>query len=136
MARFLVVAYQTATSPELVRRLSELAEADPEPTYVTLLVPAREEHPGSEAQARGHADAAARILERNAGVHVSWSVIGDAHPMRAIEEELRALDGEYDAIVLSTLPPGTSRWLELANPEEAARTLGIPVHHVVAQPVA
>ena len=135
MARFLVVAYQTATSPELARRLGELAETDPEPTYITLLVPAREALPGSEVQARAQAAAAANILERSAGVHVAWSLVGDAHPQRAIEEELRALPGEYSAIVLSTLPRATSKWLPLADPDELRRRFGLPVHHVEAQPL-
>ena len=132
--RYLVVAYQTATSPELAARLAQLADDDPEPTWITLLVPAREEPPGSELQARRQAEQAAAHLEAGAGVHVAWSTIGDVDPLRAIEHELSALPGEYDGIVLSTLPPGISRWLALEAPTEAERRFGLPVVHVIAQP--
>ena len=39
MSSYLVVAHQTATSPELLQRLSELAAEDPQAEF-TLLVPA------------------------------------------------------------------------------------------------
>ena len=39
MTRYLVVAHQTATSPELLRRATELAREDPEATF-SILVPA------------------------------------------------------------------------------------------------
>ena len=138
MARYLVVADRTLTSPDLLDRVAELAAEDPEPTYVTLLIPARyvSYHHGvaqeSEAVARRQAEEAAEVYV-DAGVGVTWMVIGDVSPPLAIEDELAAMPGEYEAIVISTLPPGLSRWLRLDVPVEAERRFDIPVIHVIAE---
>ena len=138
MARYLVVADRTLTSPDLLDRVAELAAEDPEPTYVTLLVPARYvSYPDgvaqeSEAVARRRAEEAAEVYV-DAGVGVSWMVIGDVSPLLAIEDELASMPGEYEAIVISTLPPGLSRWLRLYVPVEAQRRFDIPVIHVIAE---
>jgi hypothetical protein len=54
-------------------------------------------------------------------------IIGDGSPLLAIEDELRAQPEKYEAIVLSTLPPGISRWLRLDVHNQAERKFGIPV---------
>ena len=51
-------------------------------------------------------------------------------PMDAIEEALH--DGDFDEIILSTLPPTVSRWLHLDLPHRVAH-LGLPLTTVVAQ---
>ena len=50
-------------------------------------------------------------------------------PMDAIEEALH--DGDYDEIILSTLPRGASAWLHIDLPHRVAH-LGLPLTTVVA----
>ena len=135
MARFLVVADRTATSPELVERVRQLVTEDPEPTSVTLLIPARSPSPQwageAKAAARRTGDRATALFEA-AGAKTVSAVVGDVSPLLAIEDELAEHPGEYQAVVLSTLPPGISRWLRLDVHHQAERRLDVPVFHVVA----
>ena len=141
MRRYLVVAHQTATSPELLRRLQQLAADDPEATF-TLVVPATPvshlvhwEEGEARANARKSGQEASELYRRD-GLKVEGTRIGDGSPMLAIEDELRARPGEYDAIVLSTFPPGVSRWLRLDAHTQAERKFNLPVIHVVAEKTA
>jgi hypothetical protein len=59
--------------------------------------------------------------------------VGDGSPLQAIADELTQHPG-YDAILISTLPPGMSRWLRMDLPRRVARQFSIKVIHVVAQP--
>ena len=135
MARYLVVAHRTAKSPELAAKLKELLAQDPEARFV-LLVPAvpppRRVYEENEVRRRAEEEAAAakRALEAP-GIPVEEAQAGDVSPL-AIEEELLAHPGAYQAIVLSTLPPGPSRWLRLDVHTQAER-FGLPVIHVIAQ---
>jgi hypothetical protein len=52
--------------------------------------------------------------------------------MLAIADAIRE-HGPFEAIVLSTLPPGPSRWLKLDLPHRA-ESFGRPVVHVVGEP--
>lgn len=135
MTRYLVVAHQTATEPHLLRRVRSLAEDDPSATF-TLLVPAtRVEHlmtwesGESEAIARRRGEAARAAFEAS-GVKVNGVLVGDELPIWAIEDELRAHPGAYDAIILSTLPPGRSRWVEMYSHARAEARFAMPVIHV------
>src|SRR5688572_23238841 len=115
--RYLVVAHQTAQRPELVERVRQLAADDPEAVF-SILVPAtpvdhfvvREE--GEEAElALQHAEGA-KALFISAGAHVLRTVVGPSSPDEAITAELQQHPGEYDVVILSTSPPGVSRWLQ------------------------
>jgi hypothetical protein len=55
--------------------------------------------------------------------------VGDADPLRAIREVLH--EQEFDEIILSTLPPGASRWLRMDLPHRVERSSKLPVTHVV-----
>src|SRR3972149_860236 len=91
MARYLIVADQTATSPELLAAGREIAQDDP-----------------------GGAGRARPGLEE-AGAGVIQAKVGDASPLLAIADEMRA-QPEYDAVVISTFPLGLSRGLRLGLP--------------------
>jgi hypothetical protein len=137
MARYLVVAHQTAASPELIRRTRELTAEDPSAEFV-LLVPAtpvthllggwEEGEVRDIAQRRAQE---ASVALRAAGVNVTAARIGDASPMQAVEDELQERPG-YDHIVVSTFPPGVSRWLRADLPGRLRRRCVQPVEHVVA----
>jgi hypothetical protein len=99
-----------------------------------VLVPANRSRGGlfwTEGEAR--AVAARRLAEalvplRALGIDVDGTV-GDERPFLAIRDALRA--GDFDEIILSTLPPGVSRWLHQDLPNRVERAFGLPVHHVI-----
>jgi GABA permease len=132
MRRYLVVANQTLGSQHLRDRMqAAMAEG---PCHFHLVVPAS--HP-SGAWSEGEARAlAARRLDRALfaframGADVSGEV-GDASPIRAISDVL--LEEQFDEILLSTLPPGPSRWLRQDVVHRVQRTFAIPCSHVVAE---
>jgi hypothetical protein len=49
--------------------------------------------------------------------------------VRAIDDVL--LDRRYDEIILSTLPPGVSRWLKLDLPRRVEQRFALPVTTVI-----
>ncbi len=138
MTQYLVVAHQTATSPELLRRATELAREDPEATF-SILVPATPVQHLWMWEDEETIDVAQRTAEeaklefKSHGLKVRGTGVGDASPVAAISAELRDRPGEYDAIILSTLPPGISRWLKLDYHRQADRQFDVPIIHVVAE---
>jgi alkylhydroperoxidase family enzyme len=137
MARYLVVAHLTAASPELRREVGKLAHADRSAEF-TLLVPATPQSywrtwDETEAATRATlmAEMAREILTHE-GVPVARAVTGAREPLLAIEDEIRE-HGPYDMLVISTLPPGISRWLGLDLVHRAEKRFGLPVIHVVSE---
>ena len=139
MRRYLVVAHQTVTSPELLAAMRKCAD-EGECTFY-LVVP--EYHGGSgftytegkaRAEARRRLEEALAHFERE-GLSVTGEV-GDANPVDAVTEVLRREGkGSFEAVIVSTLPPKFSKWLRLDAPTRIRRTLGLPVIHVVGHPV-
>ena len=117
MAEYLLVAHQTAERQELLDAARELAAHDSHATF-TLLVPATpvgdlltwEEGEAKEA-AQARARSAAAALQRN-GLKVVGVRVGDADPVLAVDDEYTA-GRRYNALVISTLPPGLSRWIKM-----------------------
>jgi hypothetical protein len=138
VARYLLVAHQTAESPELIAAALGLAGPDPKAEF-TILVPATPvqhllvwEERETKAAARHRAALAASRL-RHAGCRISETRIGDQNPVLAVEDELRRL--RYAAIVVSTFPPRWSRWLKLDVISRLNRSF--PNHrliHVISEP--
>ena len=56
--------------------------------------------------------------------------VGDEHPVQAIADVFGRGE-EFDGIVLSTLPPGISRWLKLDLIHRVESAFGLPVVHVI-----
>jgi hypothetical protein len=132
--RILVVANQTACGDELLEVIeSRLRDG---PCRFTLLVPATppaEHATWTEGSARALAKRRmAEALERfaAAGAADAEGVVGDPHPVRAIDDVM--IDATFDEIVLSTLPPGVSRWLRLDLPRRVER-FALPVTTVIAE---
>lgn len=138
MTRYLVVAHQTIDSPALIYKLTELARLDPASEF-TLLVPATPVEqlattvPGDGQAAAARAAQYASELLRMEGINVSRTIIGDESPLVAVDAEMQANPGTYDAIVVSTFPSGISRWLSLDLPQRVEKKYPLPVVHVVAQ---
>ena len=137
MARYLIVAHQTAGSPELLERVRALAGADPGAEF-TLLVPATPTghllHNWEEGEARQLARkraAEAMASLTAAGIPVAAARVGSHSPVEAVGEELPAHPG-YARRVLSPFPPGVSRWLKGNLPAILARRFRLPVDHVTS----
>jgi hypothetical protein len=119
----LVVANVTAGSDELLAALQERAEQNS--CHFTLVVPAI----GEDARAR--LDSALERM-RSAGLeHVSGAV-GDPDPVVAVMEAWDPM--KFDEILVSTLPTGSSRWLEANLPRRLEKLTSVPVRHVVSTP--
>ena len=118
----LVVANQTADSPELAEALRERTEqGDAE---FTLLLP---------RLAGVDTDARERLGEivsgwREAGLEAKGEV-GDSDPVVAVKEVWDP--GRFDEVVISTLPTGASKWLQIDLPHRVERITGVSVRHVV-----
>jgi hypothetical protein len=123
----LVVANVTADSDELLAALK--ARAQRGPTAFTLVLPP------AKLGGAGRAAAEERLATalghaRDEGLQID-GMIGDGDPIVAVTE---AFDPRrFDEIVVSTLPAGASRWLQVDLPHRVARLTGVPVKHVVAE---
>ena len=134
--RVLVVANQTACGDELLEAVQARMVAGP--CRFTLLVPATHPHEHAtwtEGEARAIArrrmeEAITRFTEIGAEVD---GVVGDASPVRAIDDVL--IDNPHHEIVLSTLPPGISRWLRLDLPQRVGQRFGLPVTTIISERV-
>jgi hypothetical protein len=56
--------------------------------------------------------------------------VGDPEPLMAIHDAVNL--GDYDEIIISTLPLGISRWLKL-DLVSKTKAMGLPVTHVTAK---
>jgi hypothetical protein len=138
MRRYLVVAHQTATSPELLEKVTELARGEPSAAFAILVPATPVQHllvweEGETQEVAWRQGYAAKSLFESRGMKVERVIVGDASPLAAIDDELRLYPDGYDGIVLSTLPPAISRWLKLDAHTQAERRFDLPVFHVIAK---
>jgi hypothetical protein len=139
VARYLVVAHQTVTSPELLKVVHGLRHEDAEAQFV-LLVPAtpvrhllfrKGDENDAAVTARKRGERASAVFTKQ-GVPLSEVRVGAADPAEAIDEEVGEHPG-YAGFVISTLPAEKSRWLRLDLPRTVQEKYGLPVHHVVSE---
>jgi GABA permease len=134
--RYLLVANQTLGGEHLVRHVRRLLAQGPCSFHVLVpATPPRDMAMWTEGEA--HAVAGERLraaLERLRALGAEADgEVGDARPIEAINDVL--LRGEaFDGIILSTLPPGLSRWLRLDLPHRVEAQFGLPVAHLVGRP--
>jgi len=149
MQRYLIIANQTLGGAELADAVRERVGAGPcefwvvvpatpvthlEPAYLAMpvmgalpAVTGTPEEARSVAQAR--LDAALAQL-RGVGATVDGEV-GDADPLRAAGAAMSG--GEFDEIIVSTLPPRLSRWLRQDLPHRLEHRFGRRVVQVTSR---
>ena len=133
MHRYLIVANRTLTGSHLVTEAR--ARAALGACQFHVVVPLHHSDEGlvwtegrARALARARLDDAIAQLHQ-AGLDVTGD-LGDDNPLQAVADALR--NQHFDEIIVSTLPPGISRWLRLDLPTRLRRNVSIPVTHVIA----
>jgi hypothetical protein len=125
-ARVLVIANQTAGSPELVAALQ--ARQEKGPMVPTLLLPATRNGYSGKEEARERLEAVLAQW-REAGLSAQ-GVVGDTDPAVAVQETWNPRD--FDEVIVSTLPGSTSKWLQADLPHRVRQITGCDVVHVEA----
>jgi hypothetical protein len=139
MDHYLVIAHQTAVSPELVDLLKAKLAANRDSTF-TLVVPATpinhllvwEEGETQEVATRRATDS--QDVLRREGIPLERAKVGPASPIEAVDDELRRNPATYKEVIVSTFPVGLSHWLRLGVVDRIRRMTTVPVLHVVARP--
>ena len=115
--RTLIVANLTASTPFLLQEVSRLAAE--RPTKFSLLVP----NVDAARAADWSLETAEKLLTRAADSPVKGS-LGGEDPFEAIRAAIAG--GDYDDVLISTLPKRRSEWLRKDLPTRVSE-LGIPV---------
>ena len=138
MRRYLIVANQTLLGDPLLGRVKECLAAGPCQFHIVVPAthaPGRTVH--MESRDRSYAQQRLRDgLERfrALGADVEGEV-GDARPLDAIRDVMLHAP-PFDEIIVSTLPPGLSRWLRQDLPRRVQRTFALPVSWVAESAAA
>jgi hypothetical protein len=128
MRTCLVVANQTLPGEPLSAAVRERVAAGDCAFFA--VVPVTPVPHGAVWDERESAEAARERLNaflgalREAGVEADGE-LGDRDPIQAVRDVLRTR--EVDEILLSTLPAGISRWLQLDIPSRLSRAVDVPI---------
>jgi hypothetical protein len=138
MSAYLVVAHRTLVEDHLLDHVRTMCEAAPGECAFHLVVPITHP-PGAWSEGEVTAAAQAKLDEglaafaRAAPGSELTGEVGDANPVYAVAAALRAQpDADWRSIIVSTLPPGVSRWLGLDAVSRIRREYDLPVTHLVA----
>jgi hypothetical protein len=131
--RVLVVANRTLAGEELRETLRRAAADGAELHVVAPILPSRVHYIASdidrELEDARERLAAALAWAREQGLHADGKVGDPFTAFGAVEDELRAFGA--DEVIISTLPPGRSNWLEAGILERLRDELDVPITHVV-----
>lgn len=135
MHRILVVANRTCPCPALLEEIARRAQAH-EPSAVLIVAPAlnsRLRHYVSDIDA-ALAEARERLQLAVGGLDEfglgAEGRIGDSDPYVAIADALA--DFPASELIVSTLPPGQSNWLERGLLERVRAEFDVPLTHMVS----
>ena len=140
MRRYLVIANQTLATHQLRQEL--LLRAEEGESLFHFLVPNTPDEQYSTAWAEyegaiesGADGAKARLRFALAYVRAAGAcalgALGDPDPLRAVELQLQC--SAYDEIIVSLLPDGSSRWLDVDLPSRLSLFAQIPVTTITAK---
>lgn len=135
MARtILIVANETAAGEHLHDAVvEEMSKGDVEFHLAVPASPPKEGIVWTEGEAEAHAkdrlDEALEKLSKTGATLKGW--VADPSPMHAIRQALE--ESSYERIIISTFPPGISRWLAMDLPHRVQRDFGIEVTHLIAK---
>jgi hypothetical protein len=129
VTKVLVVANRTSSTPRLLEEVRRRAKE--KPCAFTLLIPDAGSSRLPGAAGRAAADwtlaTALPMLSKAAGSPVE-SRVGGPDPFTAVKQAIG--DGDYDEVIISTLPRRTSTWLRRDLVRRVER-LGLPVTAIV-----
>ena len=134
----LLVANRTAVSSTLLEAVRSRAAQGPCRFHLLMPATPRGLHRFVDPEVTGRSEAGVQLddalprLSEAAGSEVTGEV-GDPEPLAAIGDALH--EGNFDEIILSTLPRRLSAWLRLDLPRKAAH-FGVPITHVEADTAA
>ena len=135
MPSYLVVGNQTLDSPDLAEAIR--VRVAKEPSTFHLVVPATPVGGGRLTWDEDEARAAAqeRLTKTMNRLHaIGLEVTGEVGVQDPIQATRDALRGrEIDEVILSTLPPGISRWLGQDVPSKLKGSIQVPVAVVTTQ---
>ena len=152
MHRYLLIANQTLGGSELYREIAVRLAEEPcefhvvvpmiEPEAESAWVPADPAFgvpiprpDTSEAMEEARRRSQHRLNRMLATIEeAGGTATGEVGPIDPYTATLEALErGSYDEIILSTLPPGISRWLKMDLPSRLRRATDLPVTVVEAE---
>ena len=131
--RVLVVANRTLAGEELREALLKSAAGGAELHVVAPILPSRVHYIASDVD-QELADARERLTAalswaRDQGLDADGKVGDPFTAFGAVEDELREFGA--DEVIISTLPPGRSNWLEAGILQRLRDELDVPITHVV-----
>ena len=140
--RILIVANQTAAGAHLKDLVRERAKEGP--CKFVLLVPATPPHGTLTYTDEEMTELATRRMQeaitglQAAGAAEIEGHVGEGSPADVVQAFMQIENFEhhqpFDEIILSTLPPGVSRWLKQDLAHRFERRYDIPVTHVIGAP--
>ena len=128
MRSYLVVGNQTLDSPLLIAAIVDRTTGEPATFHVVVpATPVARALTWDEDEARDVARERldAMLLRLHKRTIEATGEIGAPDPIEAVEDALRGRD--IDEILLSTLPPGISRWLGQDVPTRLKGSVLVPV---------